>query len=60
MAPAPQQKHGAALLVKKFFGITNNQEILSLPKTDREQLASSIARSQGMTQDQCEFPLVDY
>ena len=59
MAPAKSQGKGAALLVKKFFGATN-EEILSLPKEDRFQLASAIARADGLTQDELEFPLVAY
>lgn len=53
------QMHGAATLVKKFFG-ASTQEIMALPGEDRIALGSAIAKEQGLTQDQLAFVAVEY
>lgn len=49
----------AIKLVRDFFH-PEMQEMRTLPVDDRNQLASAIARQQGLTQADVSFPLVDY
>lgn len=55
-----QEKKGAALLIKKFFGINNNQEIIALPAADRVQLGTAIAKQEGLKPEECGFEWVEY
>lgn len=52
-----------AALIRNFFGLSGTEaitQIKSLPEEDRVQLGSAIAREQGLTQEQVDFPLVAY
>jgi hypothetical protein len=51
--------HKAIDLIRSFFGATN-QEMMKMSKDERGQLASGVARTQGLTPDTCEFELVAY
>ena len=53
------KKITAIALVKEFFKATL-EELRALPAKDRIELASAIARSKGLTQDDCEFSMVEY
>lgn len=55
---------GKAVLIAKFFGRKDGQttqealtEIKDLSDADRLELAQRIARQEGLTQDQVDFPL---
>lgn len=55
----PNTKIGAIKLVRDFYG-AKMDELKALPQKDRDQLASAIARQQGLTQDEVSFVMVDY
>jgi hypothetical protein len=46
-------------LIREFFGATL-QELKALTMADRHQLASAIARSNGLTAKDCGWELCDY
>jgi hypothetical protein len=52
-------KKKAFELIKEFFGV-DNRELMAMPQEDRRQLASSIARAQGLAPEGCEFELCAY
>jgi hypothetical protein len=52
-------KHKAIDLIRAFFG-ASNKEMLELPKEERYQLASAIARDAGYTPDTLDFEQVAY
>jgi len=52
-------KYTAVQLVQKFFG-ANLQEMKGLSIGDREQLASGIARFEGISESECSFVHVPY
>lgn len=52
-------KQKAITLIRQCFD-ASLAEIKALTSLDRQQLGSGIARSLGLTQEECEFELVDY
>lgn len=52
-------KYTGVGLVTKFFGPTL-QEMKELSMKDRNELASAIARQEGITSTECAFELVEY
>ena len=62
MQPTTNKK-AALVLIAKFFGLALKEakdECEKLTTLDRQQLASAIAREQGLTQDDCNFEMVPY
>jgi len=47
-------------LIRGFFGQLSVNELKALTQLDRMQLASAIARSEGLTSDHCDFEMVEY
>lgn len=57
------KKHNKTSLIKNFFGITNLGEmkaILTAEGGHAVQLASAIARQQGIDPADCDFEFVQY
>ena len=54
------KKIGTIKLIRDFFAPVTMNEIKDLNATDRAELGSAIARSQGLTQAQVGFDLVTY
>ncbi len=52
-------KYTAIGLVKTFFSATL-QEMKTLPLTDRNELASAVARDAGIAEKDCTFTFVAY
>lgn len=52
-------KQSAVTLVRNYFG-ASMAEMKALTGQDRQQVASAIAREQGLTPDQVNFELVAY
>jgi hypothetical protein len=57
--PNKDGKYTAIGLVSKFFG-ANLQEMKGLPMEDRNQLASAIARQEGIPAEELSFTSVEY
>lgn len=53
-------KVGTVKLIRDFFAPVTLDEMRNLTPKDRQELASGIARSRGLTQEDCEFELVQY
>ena len=63
MADIVNKKIGKATLIKEFFGMTAAdavREYKRLDDKDKVELASAAAREKGLTQEQCDFEMVDY
>ena len=57
------QKKAALVLIAKFFGLGLKEakdQAEKLTPQDRAELASAVAREMGLTQDECNFTLVEY
>ena len=52
--------HKRIQLIRDFFAPVTMQEMKELSQKDLAELASTIARSHGYTQEQCEFEMVAY
>ena len=62
MTPEKKTK-GALVLIKQFFGLTlleAKAEKEKLTDLDVQQIASAIARQQGLTQEDVNFELIPY
>lgn len=53
-------KHTRVKLIRDFFNPVSMTEMKALTKDDMSQLASAIARAQGIPQDECDFEFVAY
>ena len=53
-------KYTTVKLVRDFYAPVSMDEMKALTSLDRQQLASGIARFQGLTQADCEFDLIPY
>ena len=66
MALPTNKKISVTFLIRDFFKVSGetlpdfSRQFKMLTDLDKQQLASAIARSQGLTQDQCDFELIEY
>jgi hypothetical protein len=58
-----QTKKAALVVIAKFFGLGLKEakdECEKLTSLDRQQLASAVAREQGLAADDCNWEMVAY
>lgn len=57
------KKMSKAVLIARFFGFTGSEavkQIKILTETDKQELASAVARHENISQEDCDFEFVAY